>query len=482
MKQPDILLIMPDQMRSDCLSALGHPVVRTPQSDRLAERGVVFRRAYSTVASCIPARFGLLTGLSPQTSGVVGFAAKPITTPTLPRLLAQAGYRTALVGRSMHQRPESGDCGYDTRILGSTYVDHDDYDQFLRQAAAHSGGIRQLVEQMGLTFNHWQAGPWPLEDRLHPTAWTVFQSLKAMQQVDPRQPMFLTTSFYAPHPPLFPPRAFFAHYLEQDLPQPARGRWVDWQTRCTQGDAQGHRVLLEGDALRAAQAGYFGLIEHIDREMEKLVHAFITRSQDAGRPWVIILTSDHGEMLGDHGFFRKCQPYEAAANIPMIITGSPDLGFMPGKQIDRPVCLQDIMPTLLALGQASSPDHLDGVDLTASLRGGDDTLRDWLHFEHAPCYSDQQAYHALTDGRLKYIWRPFDGHEQLFNLSDDPQEEHDLSTVDGQRATLATWRGRLAERLAQRPEGFSRDGKLIIGRPYPSLNQGTLDRDSHAGC
>src|SRR2546421_6414432 len=101
--KPDILLIMPDQMRGDCMSARGHPVVRTPHLDKLAGEGTLLRRAYSTCPSCIPARHSLLTGLFPSTSGVVGFKGRPIMHPTLPKLLAEAGYATALVGRNMHQ-------------------------------------------------------------------------------------------------------------------------------------------------------------------------------------------------------------------------------------------------------------------------------------------------------------------------------------------------------------------------------------------
>src|SRR6476646_5226537 len=85
--KPDILLIMPDQFRGDCLSILGHPCVRTPHLDALAREGVLFRRAYTTCPSCIPARHSLLTGLYPSTSGVVGYAGKPISVPTLPKLL-----------------------------------------------------------------------------------------------------------------------------------------------------------------------------------------------------------------------------------------------------------------------------------------------------------------------------------------------------------------------------------------------------------
>lgn len=470
---PDILLIMPDQMRGDCLSILNHPTVRTPQLDQLARQGVLFRRAYSTVASCIPARYSLLTGLYPQTSGVVGFKAKPFSTPPLPELLAKAGYSTVLVGRNMHQVSASGACGYQKRILGSTYVANDEYDKFLRKAAPETGGIRKLVQNLGVTYNHWQAEPWPLADELHPTEWVVARSRKVVEETDEEQPLFLTASFYAPHPPLFPPKKYFDAYMKQKLPSPARGDWVDWKALSPKGDRQGHRILLRGEALRAAQAGYFGLIEHVDNQISSLIRDFKARSEKAGRSWVIVVTSDHGEMLGDHGYFRKCEPHEGSANIPFIISGSPALGFKPGLRVKQPVCLEDIMPTLLALAGTKSPAHVDGVNLVPTLRGQKQVVREWLHFEHAPCYSQPQAYHALTDGTHKYIWRPADGSEHLFDLDEDPQEERDLSKDISLRATLEVWRTRLAQRLANRPEGFSKNGKLVPGRPYRPLNKGT---------
>src|ERR1051326_78988 len=125
---PDILLTMPDQMRGDCLSARKHPVVRTPQLDKLVTEGALFRRAYATCPSCIPSRRSLLSGQFPATSGVVGFKAAPISSPTLPQLLAGAGYATILVGRYMHQLPENESYGYQKEIRGSTYVAGDDYD------------------------------------------------------------------------------------------------------------------------------------------------------------------------------------------------------------------------------------------------------------------------------------------------------------------------------------------------------------------
>ncbi len=471
-RAPDILLIMPDQMRGDCLSAAGHPAVHTPNLDDLARQGALFRRAYSTVPSCIPARYALLTGLVPQTSGVVGYACKPFTTVPLPECLARAGYSTVLVGRNMHQSPASK-LGYQRQILGSTYVSDDEYDKFLKQNAPETGGIKNFTgKTLKLSANRSSARPWPLAENLHPTAWTVAESRRVVGEADPARPLFLTSSFYAPHPPLFPPQQYFDANLQKTLPPTAKGYWVDWSALTPAGNKVGDRILLEGDALRKVQAGYFGLIEQLDTQIAGLIADFKARSAKAGRPWLIVLTSDHGEMLGDHGYFRKCEPYEGSANIPLIIAGSPELGFKPGLRSSQPVCLEDIMPTLLDLAGAQRPAGLSGVDLVPALRGDPVKIRDVLHSEHAPCYGNEQAFHALTDGRLKYIWRPFDGAEQLFDLQNDPKEEHDLAKNPESSATLEQWRQRLIQRLANREEGFTDGVRLIPGRPYKGLNAG----------
>src|SRR6185503_17004328 len=236
---------MPDQFRGDCLSIVGHPSVRTPHLDTLAREGALFRRAYTTCPSCIPARHSLLTGLFPSTSGIVGYAGRPISVPTLPKLLADAGYTTVLVGRNMHQVPIENSYGYSTQILASTYVTNDQYDLFLQRMTGREGGIRPVVEALGLSNNGWAAKPWPLEDESHPTAWIVSQAGKILSQAVEKKPLFLTASFFAPHPPLFPPKRFFDYYFQQTLLSPAHGDWVDWGALSTKGDQQGHRVLLE---------------------------------------------------------------------------------------------------------------------------------------------------------------------------------------------------------------------------------------------
>ena len=137
------------------------------------------------------------------------------------------------------------------------------------------------------------------------------------------------------------------------------------------------------------------------------------------------------------------------------------------------VAPEDVMPTLLALAGTESPAPLDGVNLVPTLRGKKETIREWLHFEHAPCYSKEQAYHALEDGKHKYIWRAKGGREHLFDLEKDPEEERDLTKDEAHASTLELWRERMIQRLANRPEGFVQDGQLVPDRPYPPLNRGT---------
>lgn len=115
-----------------------------------------------------------------------------------------------------------------------------------------------------------------------------------------------------------------------------------------------------------------------------------------------------------------------------------------------------------------------GGDPGPLLRGQGAVVREWLHFEHAPCYSRVQAYHALTDGHVKYVCRPLDGREHLFDLDGDPREERDLALVPEAKTAVAAWRKRLVACLADRPEGFVRNGRLVPGVEYKPLNEGRL--------
>ncbi len=214
-----------------------------------------------------------------------------------------------------------------------------------------------------------------------------------------------------------------------------------------------------------ARAGYYGLINHVDDQIRRLLNP-VDGIDRTGSNTVVLFTSDHGEMLGDHYFFRKSLPYESAARVPLLISAPERFGLPKGDVVDLPVALEDIMPTVLEFAGEPVPDTVDGRSLLPLMRGERPAWRDYLHIEHSYGINDM-PHHTLTDGREKFIWFARDGREQFFDLVSDPTECRNL-IESGPRERIDRWRSRLVAELKDRPEGFVSDGRLVPGRPYPN--------------
>ena len=470
-ERPNIVLFMTDQQRGDCLSSDGHPVLLTPNMDSIGLRGTRFRHAYATCPVCIPARRSLLSGQFPATHGMVGMRDGVEWNPpaTLPGELTKAGYQTVVVGRSMHQAPPRKRYGFEQMAIADHTIPQDDYLTFLKENLRG----REAWFENGVMHNDWTTKPWPVEEYLHFSNWTVDMALKFLRTRDPRSPFFLVVSFLAPHPPLQPPAFYFERYLRTGVPAPFIGDWATPPTdedRVHQDTAAPGKIDLQGEALLSTRAAYYGLINHIDDQMRRLLNGVVGLPAFAGNNNVIAFTSDHGEMLGDHHMWRKSQAYEPATRVPLLIQGPRELGFKAGQVIDEAVCLEDVMPTLLEIAGVPIPPSVEGRSLLpmlrgehrASTRGQNLPWRECLHLECAP------TFHALTDGQMKYIWLARTGAEQLFDLTVDPKELYNLASEPARRDEVQLWRTRLIERLKGRPEGFTDGSKLIPGRPYPA--------------
>ena len=460
--RPNILIIMTDQQRGDCLSADGHPVLMTPNMDNIAGRGVRFSRAYTTCPSCVPARRSFMSGQHPERTGMVGFQdgvewEQP--PPLMPQMLRDAGYQTAIVGRHMHLSPFRKRYGFE-RMTVSTGRHPCEYDDAIKAHAVDPVGD---LYGTGVMHNDWTARPWHMDDALHQSHWAVSESLKWLDRRDPTAPFFLVTSFLAPHPPLIPPAFYFERYLRQSLPEPYIG---DWATPPEHGgigdDVSSPNVHLTGEALRCARAGYYGLINHIDDQIRRLLNPVNGVDRMTNRNTVVIFCSDHGEMLGDHYLFRKIVPYEASTRIPLLISAPERFELQQRSVVDLPVCLEDIMPTVLDFAGIDIPDSVDGRSLLPLMRGEQPEWREYLPIEHAPMHQ------TLTDGREKFIWFVEDGREQFFDLTADPNEMTNLIDAPEAQQRVALWRNRLIDRLKDRPEGFTDGKRLIPGRPYPT--------------
>ncbi|MEE3043272.1 MAG: sulfatase-like hydrolase/transferase [Candidatus Latescibacterota bacterium] len=267
--RPNFLVIMTDQQRGDCLSAAGHPVLLTPNMDAIGGAGVRFSRAYSTCPVCVPARRTFLTGQHPSTHGVFDNSSIKWEGPSLPGVLCDAGYQTEWVGRGMHQTPPDKRYGFDHMVFKDHRVP-DDYDTFLAGREPDGGGG---YYGSGVMHNDWTARSWHMDESFHATNWAVSESLQFLDRRDPSCPFFLVTSILAPHPPLVPPAFYFDRYLRQELPTPAIGDWAAPPANDGMGlEASSDRVNLHGEMLRSAQAGYFGLINHVDDQIRRLLN------------------------------------------------------------------------------------------------------------------------------------------------------------------------------------------------------------------
>ncbi|WP_066190857.1 arylsulfatase [Gracilibacillus timonensis] len=473
MNQPNVVLIMTDQQRWDALGCYGNEVIETPNLDWLASQGTIFENAYTPSPSCVPARASLLTGMDPWNTGILGMGMGqgPMGvnfSHTLPGELANAGYHTQGIGK-MHFDPQRSLNGFHQTVLDESGREFDpgfrsDYKQWFDK---HKTGDYGITDH-GIGWNSWMARPYHAPEFLHPTNWTINESIHFLEQRrDPSKPFFLKTSFARPHSPYDAPAYYFDLYANNDaIPKAKVGSWAsrhDVKEEAMNPDAW-RGVRSERDIHRA-RAGYYGSIHHIDHQIGRLLTYL--KEKNLFDNTMIIFLSDHGDMLGDHNMWRKTYAYEGSAHIPLMIKLPRQAGAIE-KSVSEPVLLQDIMPTILETLSLEVPESVDGQSLLSLMKGEQTNGREYVHGEHSTCYAEEQEMQYLTDGSMKYIWFPRIGEEQLFNLDDDPYELVDLSEVDEAQVTLREWRKRLVHILEKRDKGLTENGELVCqqGRPF----------------
>ncbi|OUN91555.1 arylsulfatase [Blautia sp. An46] len=485
MTKPNIVLIMTDQLRADCLGYSGHPDVKTPYLDSLAAQGVVFDHTYSACPSCIAARAALHTGREQSHHGRVGYEDNlPWNYEhTMAEELSAAGYYTQCVGK-MHVHPLRNFLGFHNVDLHDGYLHcarygsvpyresqfvADDYFHWLKQEL----GADADVTDTGIDCNSYLARPWIHEEKYHPTNWVTDRCLDFLRRRDPRKPFFLMASYLRPHPPFDAPQHYFDLYKDKELRPPFVGSWETEEYLKKEGRIFNSRTGPEDpELIRQAQLGYYACITHLDHQIGRLIMALI--EQELYDDTVFLFTSDHGEELCDHHMFRKSRPYEGSCHIPLFITAGkhvlPDL--KAGSVCHSIAELRDIMPTLLDIAGAQIPASVDGKSLLPLTESPEKVQREWLHGEHS---YDVFSNHWIVTETDKYIWHSQTGQEQYFDLASDPHELTDLIMDPSRQNRIRELRTYLVQSLKDRPEGFTNGEDLIPGRPYsPSLPEALL--------
>ena len=468
--QPNLVLILTDHFRGDCLGRLGHPVAETPHLDSLSRAGAAFTRAYTPCPSCVAARRSLMTGQTPYSQGLVGYKdGVPWNYPhTLAGELTRAGYQTINIGKT-HFHPPRKHLGFEQLILPS---DHGEW-------LADQPGIDVDKMAHGVHGNSWMARPNHLPERMMEETWFVSRSIDFLRKRDPTRPFFLCLSFNGPHPPWCPPQVYYDQFIGREMPPPVQAEWSEIHAREAGEplDVDAWRGRIPDNLNQRARAAYFAYLAYLDAQVGRLINP-LRRQGTLGNTFMVF-SSDHGEMLGDHNLWRKTYAYEASARVPFVVRPHSGLACERNREISQVVGWEDIMPTFLELAGAPIPGTVEGRSIIPLLEGRADGWREYYHGEHSPCYHPENANQYLTDGKWKYIWNPITGQEQLFQIAEDPDEQDELSGVDSMSGVLTDWRQRMIGELKGREDGLS-DGKRLIPGEV-SVVVGGDPHDMHLG-
>ena len=477
MAKKNILLLMTDQMRGDCMGCAGHPDVKTPYLDTLAATGIRFENAYSACPSCIPARAALHTGMTQTSHRRVGYLDGVAWNypHTLAGELSASGYYTQCVGK-MHVHPLRNTLGFHNVELHDGYLHYyrspsipyyenqkhaDDYFYWLKEEK----GISCDVTDTGLECNSWVARPWIYEEKYHPTNWVTDRSIDFLRRRDQDKPFFLMASYVRPHAPADAPQCYFDMYQNMELTPPAIGDWADEAEWKKNGRIfNSSSAPADPELIRQMQIGYYACITHLDHQIGRLIQALI--ENHLYEDTLILFLSDHGELLGDHHLFRKSRPYRGSANIPFLVSG----GALPtaerGTVRSQLTELRDVFPTLMNFAGSEIPDSVEGISLWDAIGSDQGRTREYLHGEHT---QGIHSNHWIVTEKDKYIWYSQTGKEQYFELDRDPMELHNAIDDAACQARIAQLRNCLTEELKNRDEGFVSEGQLITGcqvRPY----------------
>jgi arylsulfatase A-like enzyme len=466
MATPNVLLFITDQQRWDTLSLTGRTPCRTPNLDRLARAGVSFDRCITPDPICCPARSSLFTGRYPHATGVGNNQELPLERPAVPEVFRNAGYHVAYSGK-WH-------CGRGRAFAGFDEFSGERGREYKQWLADHGYADTYPYGTDDFSYHFTSSGPRghisnPNTAAQAGTTETIFDTWvanQAMSQLERRpadKPFFQVCSFHGPHPIFVIPEPYYSLYDPAQAPEPANfadpmtDKPAFQQRSIWHGAAHEHGTSWE--PWRRSQSVYWGYVTLLDELMGRVLGKL--DSLGLADNTIVIMTTDHGEMMGSHGLFQKSSMYEESLRVPLLVRAP---GLIPnnatGRRIIAPVSLTDLTPTMLGLtGLTEFANGLlepQGRDLSAWLTGDlpvppanlgatDDPAAGAVFAEYKPYESEGMTdIRCIVGPRYKYAWNR-DDLEELYDTWSDPAELHNRATDP----SFAPIRTRLRERLLE---------------------------------
>jgi len=469
----NILFITADQWRGECLSALGHPTVKTPNLDRLASDGVLFARHYAQTTPCGPSRASLYTGMYLHNHGVHTNGIALTGAPTNLALEARkAGYQPALFGYTditedpAAPAPENRAHRYAIHVLpGMTPIAPSSSDSnwslWFERLKSRGYAIpedpkeifRPRPDYPGATGRGQTYPPTRFKAQDSNTAFLVDEVINYLSE-EPVSPWFVHLSIFSPHPPFIAPEPYHALYDAEAVGMPVRRPTPEDEARqhpwlqhylydqqgagFTRGAVSRDNLSLSERDLRQIRATYYGMISEVDAQIGRLI--YFLKESGAYDDTLIVFTSDHGEYLGDHWMFAKYSYHEQTFHVPLIIRDpGAEARAADGQVVTSFTESIDLMPTILDRIGRQVPAQCDGASLLDFCRGRQphgwrreyyaefDLRSPWEGKKGAPMglRDDQCMISVIRGSRYKYVH--FNGLPCLFfDLEADPDEFHNV--------------------------------------------------------
>jgi choline-sulfatase len=417
---PNILLIMADQMTPFMTAPYGQRVARTPNLDRLARNGTVLENAYCNSPLCVPSRTSMFTGRLPAPiesyDNASEFAARR---PTFVHYLRRAGYRTAVAGKCHFIGPDQLH-GFDERLTPCIFpADMTMLPDWRRGPVYNKGtSIQSMLRMLGPSKTTRQI---EFDENVFQRSMARLREYGLGKR---EQPLFLNVSFTQPHDPFTTTQEFLDLYKDAAIPMPADYGDIRRLSPTYEWFIIHHgldKETLPPEKIREARRNYLGMISWVDDKVGRILDELARLGMH--RDTVVIFTSDHGEMLGEHGQWSKRLMLEWSSRVPLIVSGTDRVPA--GKRVPAPVSLLDLFPTLAELAGSPVETQVDGRSLLPLLAGAEDGSRPEVVAEYLG-EGPIEPIRMVRQGSHKYI--TVNGYApQLFDLAKDPNETTNLA-------------------------------------------------------
>jgi len=425
-RRPNIIVLVTDDQRAGTLGCAGNPIIQTPNMDALASNGVMFTNAFVTTSICASSRASIFSGQWTARHGIKDFRTHftpEALTQTYPMLLRGAGYRTGFVGK------------YGVGSARDLPVDKYDYwrgfpGQGKYENKDENGNYIHMTRRMGN------------------------QAIEFLQGCSQDQPFCLSVSFKAPHCQDGDPRQFIPDPVYNDLyedvtiprPETADPKYFNALPPFLRDSEARNRWKIrfaDDEMYQRSVKNYYRLITGVDKAIGRMRD--VLREKGLDEDTIIVVIGDNGFYLGEYGLAGKWYPHEKSIRVPLFVYDPRAPKGRRGRKLEHMALNVDVAPTVLDLAGVGVPDVMQGRSLAPLLRGKTSEWRTEFYYEHPFEHKAIAKSEAVRTNRWKYMRYPQYGHEELYDLRNDPNEVRNLAGEAAYGKTLESLRKRCNE-------------------------------------